>query len=72
MIAKKSTGYRGSNSRPNSASLNEPLSLVTVVLPEVLVKQLDALAKRQALPRSEAVAYAIINFVNNAPTQSVA
>jgi len=71
MIKKKSTGYRRVNSRPNSANLGEPLSLVTVVVPEILIKQLDALAKRRTWERSEAVAHAISNFIN-AQAQGVA
>jgi metal-responsive CopG/Arc/MetJ family transcriptional regulator len=71
MIKKKSAEYRPVNSRPNSANLGERLSLVTVVLPEVLIKQLDALAKRRTWARSEAVAHAISNFIN-AQAQRVA
>ncbi len=49
--------------QPALANSDEPQSLLTVVLPEALLKQLDALAKRRTWKRSEAVAQAISNFI---------
>jgi hypothetical protein len=64
MFTEKSTASMFLNSQPNSANLGEPQSLLTVVLPEALVKQLDALAKRRTWKRSEAVAHAISDFID--------
>lgn len=65
MLNSKSTGTMCLNSQPTSANLAEPLSLLTVVLPEVLIKQLDAVAKRRTWQRSEAVAHAISDYINS-------
>jgi hypothetical protein len=70
MLQEKSNGSMCLDRQPNLAK-REPLSLLTVVLPEVLLKQLDALAKRRTWERSEAVAQAISNFIN-AQAQDIA
>jgi hypothetical protein len=71
MLTDKSTASMCLDRQPNSANSGEPLSLLIVVLPEILIKQLDALAKRRTWKRSEAVAHAISNFIN-AQAQGVA
>jgi hypothetical protein len=63
MLTEKSTASMCFDPQPNLAHSDEPQSLLTVVLPEALLKQLDALAKRQTWKRSEAVAQAISNFI---------
>jgi len=65
MIKEKSTGSMCLDRQPNSANSKEQLSIVTVVLPERLIKQLDALAKQRSWKRSEALALAISNFIND-------
>jgi hypothetical protein len=64
MLTEKSTASLCLDHQPPLVNPGEPLSLLTVVLPEALVKQLDALAKRRTWKRSEAVAQAISNFIN--------
>jgi hypothetical protein len=64
MLQEKSNGSMCLDRQPKSAKSNEQLSIVTVVLPELLIKQLDALAKRRTWKRSEALARAISNFID--------
>jgi hypothetical protein len=64
MLTDKSTASMCLDHQPTLVNSNEPLSLLTVVLPEALLEQLDALAKRRTWKRSEAVTQAISNFIN--------